>query len=347
MYSLNPIFESKKPGTPFSQEQLDQIKKYVDQGFSKQDIIELTGISRSTLNRRIRDNDWVNKSSRERTCGLSQQELNEIHTKYLQGTSVTALSEEYHISAANLNDRIANNKWEKARRKTKYTCDETYFDEIDTEHKAYWLGFLYADGYILNHRKGKRGENDSQSFGFSISMKDVELFEKFKADLKSNHPVNVYKNSSSFATQDSFAGRILITSQHMVDMLKKHGMTENKTYTISLPNLPKDLLPHFIRGLSDGDGSIVVSRLQDGPEKGRVKFLWSLTSTKEMCEGILQFLGKSELKLYQRHPERQVNNWEFKICGNQQVKRLLAKIYQDATIYLDRKYQKYVEMQGI
>ena len=30
---------------------------------------------------------------------------------------------------------------------TIYTLNENYFEKIDTPRKAYWLGFLYADGY--------------------------------------------------------------------------------------------------------------------------------------------------------------------------------------------------------
>lgn len=338
MYSLNPMFASRKAGAPFTQEQLDQIKEYLNNGFSKKDIYDLTGISPKALNRRIKDNDWIAKSGKRRNK-LTQEELDGIKECYLKGMPLEEISKKFSVSCETLSNRIANNKWTPGKRKTKYTCDESFFDEIDNEHKAYWLGFLYADGYILS----KRGENESQAFGFAISVKDIELFEKFKNDLKSNHPVKVYKNTTSSFSNDSSYGRIIITSQHMVDMLKKYGMNENKTYTITMPPLKEELIPHFIRGFSDGDGSIIISHNSDGT----IKYYWSITSTKEMCQDILNYINKPSLKMRQRYPEREVNNWTIEISGNKQVPKILSKIYANSSIYLERKYLKYAEMQGI
>lgn len=340
MYSLNPLFKDRKKGAPFTQEQLNIIKEYLDQGFNKKEIRELTGISLDALNRRIKENEWIAK--KKRLTGLTQKELDEIHEKYLKGISLENLSKEYSISINNLADRVANNKWTKTKRKTKYSCNESYFDNITTEHQAYWLGFLMADGYIISKRTRVNYGNESQCVGFSISIKDAELFEKFKKDLESNHPVNIYKNSNGYKNNIE-TGRILITSQHMVDSLKKYGMVENKTLILKFPSLPNHLIPHFIRGYSDGDGSIIISHLHDG----QIKYAWNITSTKEMCEGILNYLNKNNLKLSQRFPERNINNWTIKISGNIQVPKLLDIIYKDATIFLSRKYKKYAEMRGI
>lgn len=340
MYSLNPLFTNRKKYAPFTQEQLDVIKDYLDKGFKKKEIQELTGISSDALNRRIKEDNWIAK--KKRSVGLTQEELNEIHEKYLNGVSLEILSEEYSISVDNLANRVANNKWTKAKKKTKYSCNENYFDTIDTEHKAYWLGFLMADGYITSKRVRPNCGNESQCVGFSISIKDAELFEKFKQDIESNHPVNFYNVSSGY-NQNTKVGRILITSQHMVDSLKSYGMVENKTLILKFPKISPDLIPAFIRGYSDGDGSLVISHLANG----EIKYSWDITSTKEMCEGILKYFGKENLKLYQRFPERNTNNWTIKFSGNIQVPRLLSIIYKDATIFLSRKYKKYAEMQGI
>lgn len=341
MYSLNPMFTNRKKGAPFTQEQLDIIKSYIDNGFSRKDICELTGISRDALGRRISVNNW--NATKIRKAGLTQKELDEIHEKYLNGASIDELSSEYHISINNLADRVANNKWTKPKKKSHYSCNEEYFDNITTEHQAYWLGFLMADGYITSKRIREKHGDESQCVGFSISTKDAELFDKFKQDLKSNHPVNIYKPREKGYNLDGSYGRILITSQHMVDSLKKYGVVENKTKILQPPKLPEKLVPHFIRGYSDGDGSIIISHLKDG----QIKYAWNITSTKEICDYILKYFNKENLKLYQRFPERNVNNYTIKFSGNKQVPRLLQTIYQDATIFLQRKYNKYAEMQGI
>ncbi len=338
MYSLNPLFLSRKVGAPLNQDQINAIKDYVDKGFKLKEIKQLTGVSIDAIRKRIQDDNWA---TRQRKAGLTQAELNAIKQDWENGMTIEELAVKFCVSKENLADRIANNKWQKVSRKCKYSCDETYFDNIDDEHKAYWLGFLYADGYILSKRTRSGHGNENQSFGFSISIQDVELLEKFKQDLKSNHPINIYKNNTGFKTESSY-GRILITSQHLVDNLKKYGMVENKTTIVNMPNLSPQLIPHFIRGLSDGDGSVIISHLKNGS----LKYNWQLTSTKEMCQGILDFIEKPYLSLYQRFPERHVNNWTLSICGNNQVVEVLNKFYANATIYLERKYKKYVEMRG-
>ena len=52
--------------------------------------------------------------------------------------------------------------------------DNTVFDTIDTEEKAYWLGFMYADGYV---------QNNGNSVELSLKGSDVEHLEKFRVFL--------------------------------------------------------------------------------------------------------------------------------------------------------------------
>ena len=52
----------------------------------------------------------------------------------------------------------------------KYYLKEDIFDNIDTEEKAYWLGFLYADGNVANNASRIR---------LSLAENDLEILEKF------------------------------------------------------------------------------------------------------------------------------------------------------------------------
>ena len=214
--------------------------------------------------------------------------------------------------------------------------DENYFDEIDSDGKAYWLGFLMADGYITTKRPNKGNEN--QSFGCTLSVKDITHLEKFRDSLKSNHPIHIYKKNSSNFERGQDTCRLLIGNQHTVDSLKKLGIVENKTFFCKMPNIKEEYKLSFIRGYSDGDGSLYIDK--------RGRFGWSLTGTKELLQEILKVLGKSELKMEQRWPERENNNWSVTILGKVQVPMLLDKIYENATVYLDRKYEVYLKMKA-
>ena len=339
MDSLNPYnpFEGKKKSAKYTPEQIAYIKELVELGWSASKIAKTFGLNPQSIRKRIKNNDWT-CSLVKRDIHLSNKELSEIKEKVEKGVDYQNICEEYNISMTSLLNRITNQKWERARRRNKYTFNETYFDDIQTEHQAYWLGFIYADGYILSKRNRPDKERESQSFGFSIAEKDNELFLKFKEDLQANNPVHYYKNNNIEFKNPQKCGRILLTSQHTVDMLKKYGVVENKTFFLKAPPIPNHLIPAFIRGYSDGDGSVFIDKNNH--------YGWTMVGTKELLTFFQQFLN-TNVKLSQRFPERENNNYTLKYGGRQQVPKLLDIIYKDATIFLQRKYDKYAEMRGI
>lgn len=332
--NYNP-FLNKKKGAPFNQEQLNYIKELVDRNWSVSKIVRYLHLSsRGTsqaIKRRIKENDWI-ATPRKRSYSLSQKELNEMKREVEQGESVETLSKKYNVSIESIENRILNNNWEKPKRKPKYYFNENYFDEIDTEHKAYWLGFFYADGYITQPHE----ERQAPQFGFEVSTRDKELLIQFQKDLETNAPIHVYKKEKSTYKHNYPMGRISISSRHLVNSLAKWGVIPNKTYFIKFPDfLSEDLLWAFLRGYSDGDGTIFYTY---------GKYLtWELCGTKEFLEGLLHFLNK-DLKISQRWPERDVNNYQVSIRDSQG--EILSKLYKNATIFLNRKYQKFAEMQG-
>lgn len=332
MDSLNPKeynpLEGKKKSAKYTQEQLDFIYSLVVQGWSAHKIAQAYGIDRESIKKRIIEDSWI--ANNNRNGALSNEQLQEMKKMVDDKLSSEYICEYFKISKESLLRRIANNKWQRTPRKSTYHFNQNYFSTIDTPSKAYWLGFIYADGYILSKRNRMSYSQEQQSFGFSISTIDIELFEKFKRDINSNHPITIEKNNL-----DKSMGRILLTSQITVNDLKKQGVFENKTFFLTFPNeqqVPSLLIPHFIRGYSDGDGSIIIDK--------NYKFQWNLCGTKELLMGIQTFFSTS-VKLSQRYPERHNNNWTLTYSGNLQVPRLLSIIYQEPVVYLERKYQKY------
>ena len=340
MDSLNPIynpFEGKKKGAHYTPEQIAFIKELVDLGWSANKIATTYKIDSGAIRKRIKNNDW-SCAEKNRNIQLSNKELQEIKNKVEQGIDKQLICDEYNISMTSLMNRITNNKWERGKRKNLYTFNEKYFDNITTEHQAYWLGFLYADGYILSARNRPDKPNESQSFGFSIAESDSELFIKFKEDLQATNPVHYYKNNNIEFKNGQQCGRILLTSQHAVDSLKEYGVVENKTFFLKAPPIDEKLIPAFVRGYSDGDGSIIIDKNN--------KYQWQILGTKALLTFIQEFFN-TNISLSQRFPDRNNNNFTLHYGGNQQVSKLLDIIYKDATIYLQRKYNKYAEMRGI
>ena len=76
-----------------------------------------------------------------------------------------------------------------------YSLDENYFKVIDTEDKAYWLGFLYADGSITRFYKTdkKTGEKVIRSLSLELGLQsgDKHHLEKFLESIKCNVPFKI------------------------------------------------------------------------------------------------------------------------------------------------------------
>lgn len=199
---------------------------------------------------------------------------------------------------------------------------DNYFDEINSEHKAYWLGFIFADGSVSN----------SNQLSIEIHEKDKYLLEKFKDDLQLNSKISIRnrKNTTTCCVR--------VSSPHMVQTLKQYGIVPNKTnVTKHLPKIREDLIPHFLRGLIDGDGWIT----QDKNGRFHIGYVTNHISVcedfKTYCNIIID--GKCDAKItyknHDKHPCFQIQNQKI-------IKQLASALYKDNTICLSRKYQKAV-----
>jgi len=196
-----------------------------------------------------------------------------------------------------------------------YNWDESYFEKINTEQKAYWLGFIYADGCV-----------DKSEFRLHLSIKDIEHMKKFAIHLKSNHPIHhCQQNTISFN----------IGNKKIIKDLKKLSITPRKTLTIEYPNLlqlPYKLNRHFIRGFFDGDGCLYIRK--DGLK------VWSIYSASENFKNQLSKKIKEEtgivIKIY-----KQNKGWNMVINRKDDIEKIGKYIYKDATIFLERKKEKF------
>ncbi len=219
----------------------------------------------------------------------------------------------------------------------KYTCNNDFFEKINTEEKAYWLGFIYADGYVM------RSKHDQKIVSISLSSRDINHIEKFKECISATYPIHTYKASNSYSKNTMYS-RISITSDKMFDDLNTHGVVENKTLILKAPDIPDNLIKDFIRGYIDGDGCITTHK----PGKGRMvlQYAVKIVGTKNVLEFIKNFIENNHCatirKFYKRHKNDNVYNIDF--GGNKQVKKFLDIIYNGAHIFLNRKYEKYIDL---
>lgn len=210
------------------------------------------------------------------------------------------------------------------------TYDKNFFDSIDSEEKAYWLGFIMADGYT----KLDKNNNPAQTT-IEISKKDINLLDAFKKSIKSNYIIRE-RSRTTVTGKISEVCSITISSHHLTKQLVSYGVVPNKTY-IGFINEEifgdnEELIFHYLRGYSDGDGTI-------NKNKGNYVFKLVIRS-KSILNTITNWIKKY------CNIDPKITIWENTYRLNIQNKKdyfiFLEKLYKNANIYLDRKYQNYL-----
>ena len=258
-----------------------------------------------------------------------QKEL--IKQLYQDGNSTVSIGKMFSVShktIAKILEEFNISRTGVGRRQ--YALNENYFDVIDTPNKAYILGFLYADG--CNFPK-------KSTISMSLDEGDKEILEKIRVEIGSEKELEYldYSNKHDFGYTYKNQYRLLFFSAHMCKSLDAHGMTPNKSLTLSFPNIDDDLLPHFIRGVFDGDGSIYKHK-NNG-------YTLTVTSTNDFCMSLKDIVEKAlgvHCCVYDAQNHNGITK-VFTISGKIQTKNFLDWIYHDAELFLERKYDRYVQ----
>lgn len=223
-------------------------------------------------------------------------------------------------------------------RKANYSLNENYFHIIDNESKAYWLGFLYADGC-------NTGQN---ALSLYLSSVDILHIKKFLRDLECNIHLSLKDNSKIRLikgwsnAKDSIGFQI--HNKIMLNDLNNLGCIPNKSLVLKFPNekqVPKHLVRHFIRGYFDGDGCLSFSIDK------RNKTVYKKPKYEINIVGTLNFLTELDIHCQENNVIGKISKckriYQYRIYGNQNCKNFLNFIYNESNIYLTRKYNKYFE----
>lgn len=216
----------------------------------------------------------------------------------------------------------------------KYTVNESYFWDINEPNKAYWLGVLAADGYI------QQLDANKLRVVLELVSSDRLWIEQFLSDIQSNHPIVVRRRKGD--SQRNFKDResisVSITRYHFVLPILQMSIKTLAVFNF----IPEDLLPHFIRGVFDGDGCISFE-FGKATHTGYIaeQHRWILVSPDKL---FLQHVNCILTKICQIN-EIQIRNagsiYKLQIGGSQQVKRIKQYLYPSGNYsFLHRKYEK-------
>lgn len=267
----------------------------------------------------------------------TKDEIVKIYNEEYIGRHIgcTTLSKKYNVyiydQFKKYNLKLRND-FEKNR---KYHCDSDYFKILDTEQKAYWYGFILADGCITSSSK------KANKLVISLQEADYKHLEKFNIAINGNYPIAHYSITNGFAIGTKYC-RISVNNNKIANDLIALGCVKNKSNIAKPPyELPYELRKHFIRGYMDGNGSIAITKGKNGRiDSYSIKFV----STDDILNWIMEHLLfdnviKRKYPLYKRKKEQIVSTLEF--GGNNLSLEFLNYIYKDATVWLERKYERY------
>jgi len=260
---------------------------------------------------------------------LTQEEKNELVEAYLGGKTLKEAGDMFGVSTTVGSDELKK-RGLRARTtseiKTKYKINESFFDVIDTEEKAYWLGFITADGCITNG-----------NLFIGLKYDDINHLEKFRKSVNAEQPVRVGfgKRGEKFYKKCS----ITIHNKSFVKKIKKLGITENKSFTATIcPNIPETLESAYWRGLIDGDGSFGIYETKRG-------YTWcqvDLVGSRSICESFKKWVTK----ISDRNPMTLSHASIFRVRygGRTAPVAILKELYENSTIFLSRKYLKFLNI---
>lgn len=222
-------------------------------------------------------------------------------------------------------------------RRNKYKFNEDFFEVIDTEEKAYWLGFVLADGSIDDKKK---------QISIGLAHADEEHLYKFKKALQAENPINFYHAKNNVTEKSYPTNDLALSSRKMINDLNKHYIFSNKTKNEIPIQLEDHLMKHYIRGFYDGDGWISSYKRRPQDRCKNLKWELGIGSGYE----IVQFISNhfyDTLKVTYKEATAYSSIYRIRYSNQNDINKILEYLYSDATIYLNRKYQKALEFNAV
>lgn len=212
------------------------------------------------------------------------------------------------------------------------------FSELVTEEQYYWLGFIFADGTVMYNT-----DNYTYILKYALMESDISHLEKFCKFINAQNisiKERIYeKNNKQFK-----AAEIIFYSKQLVKDLIKYGCIPNKSdngylewqYFINISDKNKCA---FLRGYIDGNGTIYSKNLN-------IKI--SIHS-KQLAEDIYKLILSLNINAKLYYITRKFNRYIYSIEIIRKNDRLnfCKMLYDNAHIYLQRKYNKYQEYLNI
>lgn len=281
-------------------------------------------------------------SNHRKHLGISASMLNSNlreHTQYIceqygKKTS-TKLANELNCSKSFIKKIWReNNISEKYQKHQLYTLNEEYFKHINNHDKAYFLGFICADGCIY------RRNNHQGMLSIAVKDTDIEILNNFKKSIKTSKPISIVKQS-----EKTTMATLQLTSDILIEDLLELGVGVRKTFDLSIENIikkiPKKFIPSFILGYFDGDGSIDIPQ-NNAISKSHVRISAPLKSLEDFKSILEEFEIDAKIIVDKRKYKEPFGNLEITNTTDKYLfLKLIYSFYEDS---LSRKKERSKEL---
>ena len=289
---------------------------------SNQDIANQFNISKSTVSRIARINNLPRRKG-QTGVRLSLEQEQEIVNKYLNSYSMLSLQKEYHLSWERLKRILEKHDIQTKSLSQILNPDikEDFFESIDSPNKAYWLGWIVSDGSITN-------QPEKSKFQLEITLKaeEEDILHLLEKDLGIKDKVY---------TSNKIYKRFSLGSKKIIQDLEKLGITQNKTFSVKIPNIPPEFISHFVRGIFDGDGGFTSYQRNNGVINQELSFCGNIY----IIEGIQEILFKAIPNLKHKQIENEHSIKRIRWGSKKDIKLIADYIYKDCDEYfLKRKF---------
>ncbi len=265
---------------------------------------------------------------------LTPEQVDHVCRLYESGRGSSSLAAEFGVCSRTIRNWLEKSGVQRRAPEQyhrKHTVDHHFFQDIDTEAKAYWMGFIAADGCV----------KENGTLSVLLSQKDKGHLETLNRTLSSSYPIGNYDygyeslcHGQRVTTGPSCS--LQIRSHQLTQDLTRHGITPRKTWSLRWPLLALALERHFLRGYVDGDGCF--SRFI--PHCGSPSIAFSLIGNEPFlidCQRLLvSRCGLPTNKLVYARPgvnESRVLSYHHR----ERVERIAQFLYDNSTLSLARK----------
>lgn len=323
----------------FTQEEKERMITSYNDGVTVREIAKRIGISIPLASKTLKE--WgVNVVNKTQLVYFDIEK--DIVPLVEAGYSLSQIAPMFKTERHTLSEYLKKAGYKVINRQNETKFDETVFDTIDTEEKAYWLGFLFADGYLSSPRKNGKHEYEVE---LSLAIVDIDHLYKFQKFLKFNHDRVRYSRVSS-NVGEYYRCRLSFANKHVWEKLNGYGCTPVKSLTLKFPAKEvfvgdkEKLIMSFIKGYFEGDGTLSYTYGNTSTGK-RYSAITSMLGTKDFLEKVAEeLIVKKSIKLVNKKSVNSSGKTYSLFIRQKDTQRLIHLFYDNSQIHLERKYKR-------